>query len=225
MNQSPGRAPIVTIFFLFLVSFRASAADAPAIATFDFRDAVTVDRWRAANDVGVVRATAEGMEVVASGDDPFLEGPSVELPAGEALALELKVRSERGGEVEVFYFTEHARAGQSVSARVAPGMWETLRLPLPPLGKRVKFRIDPPAKKGGGATIASMAVRRRVVVKEPAWPTSPAGPAGEARGVVRSGELTLTHTGAPAAVEVRVGGRLMARGLSRSLIGYAVDEQ
>jgi hypothetical protein len=210
----------ITLLFALLLAPPASAAPLPA---FDFRNADTVAQWEPAHDVAAVRPSPEGMEVAASGDDPFLVGPAVELPEGTPLALELKVRSERGGEVEVFYFTDHARAGQSVSARVAPGVWEELRLPLPPLGRRVTFRIDPPATKGGGATIASMSLRPRTVVKEPQWP-NPLAPAGQARGVVRSGDVSVTHFGAPAGIEVRVGNKLMARGLARSLVGYATGD-
>ena len=209
---------------LLLFSLGRVLADPAPLPSFDFRQPQTVSRWRAAKDVGDVRGTADGMEVTASGDDPFLVGPAVDLPEGVPLALDMRVRSEAGGEVEVFYFVDHARAGQSVSARVAPGRWEELRLPLPPLCSRITFRIDPPAKKGGRATIASMALRRRVVVKEPDWPNPPTAPAGEARGVVRSGKLSITHTGAPGGVDVRVGERVMARGMSRSLIGYSVDD-
>jgi hypothetical protein len=211
---------VLPVSFLLLIASLASAAPLPS---FDFRNADTVAQWKPAHDIGAVHPSPDGMVIAASGDDPFLVGPSVELPQGTPLALEMKVRSERGGEVEVFYFADHARAGQSVSARVAPGVWEELRLPLPPLGKRVTFRIDPPATKGGAATIASMALRQRMVVKAPEWP-SPLAPATQARGTVRSGDLSVTHVGAPAGIEVRVGNSVMARGLSRSLIGYATGD-
>ena len=67
-----------------------------------------------------------------------------------------------------------------------------------------------------------MAFRTRTVVTEPAWPKPPFT-AGEA-GVVRSGNLSVSHAGAPGAVDVRVGNQLVARGLSRSLIGYSVAD-
>lgn len=201
----------------------AATRDVP-LPAFDFREAAAVAGWHKTHDVGEARATADGMEVVASGDDPYLVGPAVDLPEGAALALEMRVRSERGGAVEVFYFTDHAAAGKSVSARVAAGVWEDLRLPLPPLGNRITFRIDPPATAGGRATIASMVLRRRVVVKEPEWPQPPVAAVGHApAATVRSGAISVSHSGAPGGIEVRVGGRLLAAGLSRSFIGYAHD--
>ena len=209
--------------FVCLFACRCAGADpqAPVVA-FDFTQADTVAQWRAANDVESVEATTDGMAVVASGDDPFLVGPPVDLSAGAPLALEIKVRSEGGGAVEVFYFTDHAAAGKSVSARVAAGAWEELRLPLPPLGKKVRFRIDPPATKGGRATVASMRLCRRLVFEEPRWPRAvePLG-AEKDRLTVRSGDLSLVHDGnAFGRFDVRVADQSMAASLSRSVIGY-----
>ena len=113
----PPRHTLLVPPLVCLLATLATAAPPPA---FDFRQPDAVSKWRPAHDIGSLRATPDGMEITASGDDPFLVGPAVELPEATPLALELKVWSERGGDVEVFYFTDHARAGQSVSARVAP---------------------------------------------------------------------------------------------------------
>ena len=225
MTDSQRLLFIIAFFWCILLHPRARAQENAPLPHFDFTQASTVAAWSPAHDIVALRVTREGMVVVASGDDPFLVGPPVDLPEGASLALEIKIQSEQAGTVEVFYFTDHATAGKSVTARVAPGVWELLRMPLPPVGKRIRFRIDPPTKKGGRATIASMALRRRVLVKEPQWPIAPVSPMrGGPLPVVRSGELSLTHGGSPIGIEVKVQDRLMAAGLSRSLIGYTVGE-
>src|SRR5205085_8013007 len=99
-----------------------------------------------------------------SGTDPFIAGPIVELPAVATpqtqYLLELKLKAEKGGMVEVFYFPAggHAAAGRSVTARVAPGDWQVVRMALPTLDRRTAFRIDPPGT-GGTCVIASMSLR------------------------------------------------------------------
>lgn len=225
MTDSSRRLSIVAFSWCFLLCAGARAQENAPPPGFDFTQASTVAAWSAAHDVVDRRATAEGMEIVASGDDPFLLGPPVDLPENASLALEMKIRSEHAGTVEVFYFTDHATAGKSVTAHVAPGVWVQLRMPLPPLGERIRFRIDPPTRTGGRATIASMALRRRVLWKEPQWSDSPVAPMRNGPlPVLRSGELSLTHGGAPAGIEVKVGDRLVAAGLSRSFIGYTIGD-
>ena len=196
MTRFRSASRVAGLFVCLFICHGALADPQPPVAAFDFTRADSVAQWRAANDVASAEATADGMAVVASGNDPFLVGPAIDLPAGAPLALEIKVRSESGGSVEVFYFTDHAAAGKSVSARVAAGVWEELRLPLPPLGEKVRLRIDPPATKGGRATIASMALRRRLVFEEPRWPKAVQALGDEKDQLtVRSGELSLVHDG------------------------------
>src|SRR4051794_7299066 len=123
MNPLARRAvPVVFLIIITTIAGAGAAEEAPPLPAFDFRQPATVSQWRAAHDVASVTTTAEGMEVVAAGDDPFLVGPAVDLPEGAPLALEIRVLSERGGAVEVFYFADHARAGKSVGARVAAGV-------------------------------------------------------------------------------------------------------
>ena len=129
--------------------------------------------------------------------------------------------------VEVFYFPEggHAAAGRSVSARVAPGEGQTVRMALPALAGRTAFRIDPPGT-GGKAVVAWLRVSPRLSVPEPKWPSQaeprPGGLAATL--VVRSGGLSLVHDGSsPGGFELKVEGDGVAAGMGRSLLGYVVD--
>src|SRR5688500_8827745 len=117
-----------------------SAARVSAEPTrISFRDAREVQRWRAAHDVSGIRASPEGMIISIAGSDPFIVGSPVDRPADVApdtpCVLELKLKSEQGGMVEVFYFAEgaHAVAGKSASARVSPGDLQVVRIALPAL--------------------------------------------------------------------------------------------
>ena len=115
--------------------------------------------------MSAIRGSAEGMEIAISGADPFIAGPTVELPADASpqtqYLLELKLKSEQGGMVELFYFPAggHAAAGRSVARalRRATGKW--WRMALPTLERRTAFRIDPPGT-GGTRLIASMSLRQ-----------------------------------------------------------------
>src|SRR3954453_17699045 len=96
----PPRHTLLVPPLLCLLTALTSAAPPPA---FDFRDADAVSKWKPAHDIGSLRAapprskgkpahdigslraTPDGMEITASGDDPFLVGPAVELPESTPL--------------------------------------------------------------------------------------------------------------------------------------------
>src|SRR5215204_7553232 len=85
-----------------------AAAPLPLPVPVDFHHSSVVARWKPDHDVAMIRSTAEGMEIDISGPDPFVTGPIMELQVGVAdhtrWVLELKLRSDQGGMVEVFYF-------------------------------------------------------------------------------------------------------------------------
>src|SRR3954471_8053890 len=112
-----GLSTIVRVVCVLATSGTAAAAGA-ADVVIDFRDKAQVARCAPEHDVSETRASAEGMEIAISGADPFIAGPMVDLPASAEsdtrYLLELKLKSEQGGMVEVFYFPAggHAAAGR-----------------------------------------------------------------------------------------------------------------
>jgi hypothetical protein len=110
------------------------------------------------------------MVIEISGYDPYAHGPVRDFPEGVALWLEIRLKSEQTGMLQVFY----ARAGQgsaeerSVRRPVATTDWLTLRMPLPSLGPRSWLRIDPPGTSGK-CTIAYMRFAPRVTPSAPQW--------------------------------------------------------
>src|SRR4051812_18917761 len=183
-----------TVAVAIAVAGRAHAAAPPSLR-IDFHDPSQVAGWHPAHNVGSIRATPDGMEIEATGPDPFITGPAFDLPAGlapdDTLLLELRLKSEQGGFVEVFHFPAggHATPTRSVTTRVAAGTWQDVRLPLPPLERRIGLRLDPPGA-AGRTVIASMSLRPRP--RLPKWPAQVAPQIDAATApAVRSGDLSL----------------------------------
>jgi len=215
--------PIPAVLLL-LSAVSAVAAGAQEIAGFDFTKPGGAEGWKAAHDVSKMESTPEGLRIVISGNDPYIIGPSRDFPANETLFLKLRIRSEQGGNCQVFYFTTNATEENSVHMPSKGGDWEELEAVLPPLGPNYQLRIDPPGT-GGTATIASLSFKSSPVLKEPAW-LKPEPPAITKDAlVIRSGPLEFAHApGALGAFVLRVNGKNVACGNIRTLIGYVHEK-
>lgn len=198
-------------------------ANGQGLPSFDFAKSQDAQAWQPVHDVARVQATAEGLLVEISGEDPYLHGPPRDYPAGQPLWLHIRLKPEHAGLGQVFYFASSSAANEQDSVRfpVRGGQWEDVRLPLPPLGPAYCLRFDPPGVTGNRVVVASLSLEPRNVLKEPAWPapTHPA-PSDDAL-VVQSGDLSLTHgPGQLGGFILRVAGDPMAAGLTRWLIGH-----
>src|SRR5688572_6350848 len=81
------------------VAPRSHAADLPA---FDFTQSRDAQGWGALHDIARLTPTADGLRVTISGSDPYLHGPARNYPAGVALWLKLRLKSDQGGSCQVF---------------------------------------------------------------------------------------------------------------------------
>jgi len=203
----------------------SAAATKPSLPGFDFTRPESVRGWRPTHDISRLEGTPDGLLIEISGRDPYTMGPALDLPAGAKLWLRMRLKASQPGTCQVFYWKPGSGASEAKSVRFAvPATdWVENRVPLPALGPKMHFRIDPPGTKGR-AVIAAMTFEPRVLYPEPKWP-KPVPPtlAGEAV-TVRSGDLVLRHGKAsPGDFVVEVAGDSMATGLTRSLIGYVQD--
>src|ERR1043166_5725098 len=123
-------------------------AMAQTLPRFDFTRANNAAEWVAAHDVAGIQGSREGMVIAINGDDPYIHGPARDYPAGQPLWLRLRLKSEQGGAGQVFYFERGATEENSVKFSARAGVWEEVRLPLPPLGPRFHLRLDPPGTGG-----------------------------------------------------------------------------
>ncbi len=181
-----------------LLSVTSGSAGLPSL---DFSDASVVEQWAPAHHVGPLRHTPEGMEITITGGDPYIIGPPLELPEGQELWLDLRLRSSAGGMGQVFFFRDHASEEHSVRFWAPAGEWTEAHLPIPALGRGFRFRIDPP---GGDGTvvISRLSLRPRLRLEPPEWP-KPQPCRGTGEVLVSSGPLAVREgSGACLAVEV-----------------------
>ncbi|MGD0089996.1 MAG: hypothetical protein ABSE73_08755 [Planctomycetota bacterium] len=197
-----------------------NVAVAQEIPAFDFTKPADTEGWQAAHDISKMEATPEGLRVQISGGDPYVIGPSRDYPADAMLLLKVRLKSEQGGDLQIFYFNTNATEENSVHMPSKAGDWEELEAVLPPLGPKYHLRIDPPGS-GGTAIIGGLWFKAMPVLKEPEWP-KPEPPAVEKDALtIKSGDLELAHApGALGAFVLRVKGKDMACGNTRPLIGY-----
>jgi hypothetical protein len=190
-----------------------------AAVTFDFHRAEDCQGWHAAHDVSSVRHTADGLEITISGDDPYVNGPARDYPAGQPLWMTLRLRSEQEGMAQVFFFDRAPTEERSVRFPVEAGKWQQVRIPLPPLGPRYHLRFDPPGT-AGRAVLASAVFEPRIALTEPRWAAALPGSSESDWIAVRSGELTLLHGKTLGEFVVQVANTNFGLGSLGGQIGY-----
>ncbi len=201
----------------------ADAWQAAELPSFNLTDADAAGQWQAAHDIASLQSSPEGLVVTISGSDPYFHGPARDYPKGQPLWVNLRVRSERGGILQVFYFDTHPSEEQSVRAIVSAGKWEQLRLPLPPLGKAYRLRIDPPGD-GGKAVFSGIVFEQRVSLSEPEWPAAVLDAPPAPLASLKAGRLELAHA-ANGQWMLSFAGDRLAVGHHRLMIGYATQRQ
>lgn len=172
----------------------------PAVWNAELAAPTRAQRWRPLHGVASVEATAIGMRIAISGDDPYVESPAVELPAGERWLVKARLRSDVGGAGQLFFYDGQATEEQSVRFPVPAARWHDVVLALPPLGRRTRFRFDPPGDRGV-CVLAEFRVTRPLQTAFPAnlrpttfdFPFLGAGPG------ITAGTGTTTGTGTAAA--------------------------
>ena len=204
------------LFFLLSLSLHAEP-----LPTFDFTNQSVVKEWIAVHDLAPLRTISEGLAATITGSDPYMHGPTRDYPAGQPLWINVRIKSDAGGNAQLFYFQTGPSEAKSVHFFVSAGAWNDLRVPLPPLGPKTRLRFDPPGASGD-CIIARISFEPRPIPIAPAWPkpTTPNLPKSAA--TISSGDLTLAHGKAFGAFEVRVAGESVAIGNPRSLLGYTI---
>lgn len=192
---------------------------------FDFTTDKGRQGWLAAHDISRLTPRAEGLGIVASGDDPYAIGPPVRVPTGQPLWLELRIKAPISGTWQVFYFAEGSGPTEPNSVRfpVGDGDWQKAQVPLPalPEASAYRFRIDPPAGKGLEFVVGYMDLSTRTIPKLPADVPRPSLKSLSASGpVVRVGEMEIRADTRPGALDLLISGERFALGHDAPLIGY-----
>lgn len=209
---------VLSIFIVALCCVWNTAAQ--ALPSFDFTKAPMIADWIAVHDV-TLKAGPEGLVAAITGSDPYFHGPARDFPADQPLWLNIRIKSDRGGNAQIFFFERGATEDKSVHFFVPAGGWKDLRVPFPPLGSKTRLRIDPPGTSGE-CVIARMRFEPRPIPVAPQWP-NPTRPAlGNDALELEAENLKLVHGHAFGAFELRVGDQSLGIGNTRSLLGYTV---
>jgi len=194
------------------------------VAEWDFSKGL--QGWSANSRVENLSYSPAGLVVKSTGEDPWVEGPAVDLPGDRIIRVRIRMRSDADIGAELFC-GQTFRAGHSVrfTAR-ADGQWHDYSLVIrEKLGPGTRFRLDP-CMGAGEVTVATITAEAigEVVVPALEKPNEKTR-AGNSRISVKSGSLELEHYGRRwGNFALKVNGVEMAAGYESELIGLVFDE-
>ena len=179
--------------------------------------------WSGNPGVLSMEVTAEGLVVRTSDDDPWIEGPPVDLPGAKVTKVTVRMKSEHNESAELFYGRGFS-AERSVRFVVLGGDWRRYELIIPyVLGPGTRFRLDP-CVRAATVTIASITVESVGEVESPRFAAPRPPDAGGRQVMAASGTLTCEQD------PKRWGGWVvsvddvqMAVGYDHDLIGVLLD--
>ncbi len=194
---------------------------APVLPDFEFTRPQTCAEWLPAHDLKDFHPSSEGLSMTITGRDPYFVGPARDYPADTPFWLNMRLKSETGGQGQVFFYKDQPSEEASVGFNVRPASWVEVRMPVPPLGNGYHLRIDPPGERGA-VVIASIRFTKRTSPTKPTWPISD--------------KITLTHplrltsgnttvSVAPEGFELKVDGLPMATSHPTPMIGYVLNNE
>ena len=216
-------APIfiaVTLFFAVQVPVFGKTA-----VEWDFSKGL--HGWTGNGRVENLSFSPEGLLVKSTGEDPWIEGPAVDLPGDKIIRVKIRMKSNADTGAELFY-GRIFQAGDSVpfSART-DGQWHDYSLVIrDKLGPGTRFRLDP-CIGAGQVTVARITVETisEIVVPSLEKPEEP-NRTSELRNSVKSGGLEFEHYGGTwGNFALKVNGVEMAAGYQSELLGLVFDER
>jgi len=202
-----------------------SVAPADTVVHWDFTKGLL--GWKGNAYVEGLTTREEGLVFRSTGQDPWIEGPAMDLPTDRLIRVTVRMRSNANASGEMFYGPTF-RAGHSVQFVVqSDGRWHDYEMVVAePLGKGTRFRLDP-ASSTGEVAVASILVEALarpsdVPFEKPVRPMDSARPGAS----VMSGPLTLNHMGRGLGdFRVCVDGQEVATGYQAEVVGLVFDGQ
>lgn len=220
-----GAIHLLSVFcLLFSVLCFPLSVSAKTVIARDFSKGL--QGWTGNNRVENLSSSAEGLIVKATGEDPWIEGPAVDLPGEGITRVRIRMKSSADAGAELFYGRTF-KAGDSVRFTVrTDGLWHDYVLVIrDKLGPGTRFRLDPCTGQGE-LTVASITVETlsEVVVPDLAKPEGP--DRTESLASVKSGPLEFQHYESRwGNFALRVNGVQMAVGYQSELIGLVLGER
>ena len=213
---------LLAVVALLLLPVTASGK---TVAGWDFGKGL--QSWIGNNRVEKLSYSPEGLIVKSTGDDPWIEGPAIDLPGDKTIRVKIRMKSSADTAAELFYGPTF-RAGRSVRFTVRnDGRWHDYSLVIrEELGLGTRFRLDP-CIGAGEVEVASIKIEAisRVVVPSLQKPRM-FGRIGGSLVSIRSGNLQFEHFGGRwGKIAFKVNDVEMASGCDSELIGLVLDER
>jgi len=214
--------PILLAFMTVLVM--PVSAYGKVVAEWDFTKGTK--GWTGNSRVEKLVSSPEGLLVKSTGQDPWIEGPAIDLPGEKKIKVKIRMKSNEDSGAELFYGRVF-RAGHSVQfATRDDGKWHDYSLVIrEKLGRGTRFRLDPYTGQGE-VTVAFIKVEAigEIVVPSLEKPKRPIK-IGNKGLLVKSGSLEFEHYGGRwGNFAFKVNGAEMAAGYESELIGVVLDE-
>ncbi len=195
-----------------------------AVAEWDFSKGA--EGWKGNSRVEKLTSSLEGLLVKAIGQDPWIEGPAIDLPGEKIIRVKIRLKSNADTGAELFYGRAF-RAGHSVRFTIRnDGKWHDYSLVVrEKLGKGTRFRLDPCTGQGE-VTVAFIKVEAIGEIVAPSL-EKPERPIkiGSNKVPVKSGSLEFEHYGGGwGNFTIKVDGVEMAAGYECELLGMVFDE-
>lgn len=212
---------ILIFYVTFSIAFLQGAEKSRI--EIDFKKPETIKQWHPLNHISSFKLTPQGLEIGVAGIDPYFAGPPLDLPKAPSWLI-LRLKSEKGGMGQVFYFRNNATEEDSLLFEIDPGVWQEIELPLPKLGSGYRLRIDPPGNSG-------LFVIDKIVITEPRnefvfpqW--NPQKFTTLEKPAISAGKLTMHfNTKNPFAYEFKINGRVIGRSIIPIRVGYLYDKE
>jgi len=213
---------LLAVLIVIMMPFSASGE---TVAEWDFSEGA--HGWTANSRVENLRSSAQGLIVKSTGEDPWIEGPPVDLPADKMARVKIRMKSSADAGAELFYGRAF-QAGRSVRFTTRnDGQWHNYSLIIKEkLGPGTRFRLDPCTGKGD-VTVAFIKIE---TLSETVTPRleKPKKPDKTQRSLVsvKSGQLEFEHYGKRWGNFVfKVAGVEMAAGYEGELLGLLFYDQ
>jgi hypothetical protein len=217
------RIPVILFAVMAVLAVPVSAFG-KTVVEWDFSKGL--QGWTGNNRVENLSHSTEGLIVKSRGEDPWIEGPAVDLPAETIIRVRLRMRSNADTGTELFY-GKVFQAGRSVRFTARnDGRWHDYFLVIQDkLGPGTRFRLDPCT----GAGEVSVAFIKVEAINEIAVPSleKPKAPdkTGRSQASVKSGSLEFEHYSRQwGNFALKVDGVKMAVGYEFELIGLVFNE-
>jgi hypothetical protein len=142
---NPRMLPV--LFGIMVITMLPAGARGASVVEWDFSKGN--HGWTGNGRVENLRSSAEGLIVKSTGEDPWIEGPAVDLPADKMIRVKIRMKSTADPHAEFFYGKAFV-AGRSLRFSIRnDGQWHDYSLIIKEkLGAETRFRLDPCTDKG-----------------------------------------------------------------------------